>query len=80
MTNPNDPAFLTIENYPSGSKAISSGLTKREWYAGLAMMGLLANSHIAQKAEIRDKTVSDLARWSVEDADALIEALNKEPK
>jgi len=46
------------------------GLSKREWFAGLAMLGWRTDS-IEWEAK-------DIAKWSVEDADALLAALAKE--
>jgi|MudIll2142460700_1097286.scaffolds.fasta_scaffold1514685_1 hypothetical protein len=51
---------------------IHQGLTKREYYAAMAMQGVCANSIITERAS--HKT---MAEWSVKQADALIEALNK---
>lgn len=77
-THPNDPAFLTIETYPSGSKTISNGLTKREYFAAMAMQGLLANSEQwrfmgANKCDFH----REIRGLSVEMTDALIAELNK---
>lgn len=46
-----------------------SGLTKREWFAGLAFQGLLADSDVAGEA-------LGIACTAVKFADALIDALN----
>jgi hypothetical protein len=73
MTNPNDPAFLTIETYPSGSKTIASGLTKREYFAAMAMQGAAADESATPETK-------RLAIWAVQMADALIAELNKEAK
>ena len=69
QTNRNDQAFarppVLVENY--GLHQGSKGLTKREYFAAMAMQGLLANSLY----------VGDVAISAVGVADALIEALNK---
>ena len=71
MTNGNDPAFAN-----SGIEAANSwaehGLTKREYFAAMALQGI--SSYIDREDEI----VKDAAALSVEMADALIEALNKQ--
>jgi hypothetical protein len=46
-------------------------LTKREYFAAMAMQGYLVNN---AKTGIKDDEIS---RWSVEAADALIAELNK---
>ena len=48
----------------------STGLTKRELFAAMAMQGLLADQSI-------DGTASRYAGFAVKCADALIEALNE---
>jgi hypothetical protein len=59
---------------------LDKGLTKREYYAGLAMQGLLANPKFY---EIAHKNVNPLeicdfySEVAVEQADSLIAALNK---
>lgn len=45
------------------------GLTKREYYAAAAMQGILSDQHNAETP------ASDIARWSIQCADALIWAL-----
>lgn len=69
MTNPNDP----INSVPDLNDHPSSwyGLTKREYFAAMAMQGILAN---ASNAIRNSEFVSGL---SVEYADALINALNR---
>ena len=47
------------------------GLTKREYFAAMAMQGMCANSDYTHNSQ------SAIAEWSVKQADALIEALNK---
>lgn len=50
----------------------ASGLTKREYFAAMAMQGLLARNETG--------TVEQFTAIAVTAADALIEALNKEEK
>lgn len=75
MTNPKDPAFPTdgISSAQLGV-APSGGLTKREFFAAMAMQGFCAVTWT------KDYDHDEVASWSVEAADALIAALNKEPK
>jgi hypothetical protein len=47
------------------------GLSKREYFAGLAMQGYCANN------ECHTGGYEKIAKWSVEMADALINALNQ---
>jgi hypothetical protein len=46
----------------------ANGLTKREYFAAMALKGILSQD---------DSRPSDAATWAVEYADALIDALNK---
>ena len=63
-TNGNDPAMPT-------SDKVYGGLTKREYFAGLAMQGLLAGPNIDDLSA--DQVASDAAIY----ADALIAELSK---
>jgi len=58
------------------SRPFYHGLTKREHFAGLAMQGMLANSAHADQLHNDDRR-ADLC---VVFADALIAALNEQPK
>lgn len=64
MTKPDDAAFPTSMLPPGG-------LTKREWFAGLAMQGLLADANY-------DGNMIECVRLSLQYTDALIAELNKE--
>jgi hypothetical protein len=67
--NPNSPAFpLGIESGYEPDK----GLLKREYFAALAMQGLLANPHSY------GCSAATIAADSVKNADALIAELSKE--
>ena len=74
-TNPNEPAF--------GGPV--PGLTKREYFAGLAMQGLLANHGFSEKTRCHvPATGKDIYSWrplameAVEAANELIAALDNE--
>ena len=69
MTNPNDPAFQIFE-YASGIKTY--GLTKREYFAAMALLQEFADARVCKPKE--------LAKLAVETADALIAELSKESK
>jgi hypothetical protein len=70
MTKPDDNAFPQFNDHPH-TEAIYKGLTKREWFAGMAMQGLLAN---ANDEVISRNIPADAVGW----ADALITELAKE--
>lgn len=78
MTSPDDQAFP--RHLPTGYikadepdalfwERQATGLTKREWFAGMALGGMTMMSESAPK----------LAAWAVEYADACISELNKKP-
>ena len=48
----------------------SSGLTKREWFAGMALIGLIAQS---QPPALDHASTDDFAAWSFEMADAMLD-------
>jgi hypothetical protein len=64
MTKPNEPAFDYDIDYPE------EGLTKREYFAAMAMQALLSDPNIST-------TYSHYAENAVQAADALIAALNE---
>lgn len=69
-TNPYDAAFIRT----TGSIATpTDGLTKLEFFAGLAMQGILANSKYYE-----ENTNSELVKCAVSMAKALIDELNKQ--
>jgi len=77
-TKPNDAAYpidAETERATYRDGYGSAGLTKREHFAALAMQGLLAKGAAAYMSASEYAAVAD---WSVEQADALIAALNKE--
>lgn len=74
MTSPDDPAFdyhlwtpgVRKQGLEKGCEVL--GLTKREYFAAMAMQGLCADDH--------PKAI----KMAVHIADALINALNEKPK
>lgn len=78
MTDPNEKAFAEIETYPKtdiysrvyGKVFSRGGLTKREYFAAMAMQGMLPHPELL----IVDEGV---AKDAVMMADALIAELNK---
>ena len=63
----NSQAFASIAVDKDGTYG-DPGLTKREYFAAIALQGILSQD---------DSRPSDAANWAVEYADALIDALNK---
>ena len=74
QTDGNDQAFATQDFYHENYRTSfgKPGLSKREYFAAMAMQGISAKGLFAELE------YSDLAEWSVKQADALIEALNKQ--
>ena len=64
-TNPNEPIVLTSSNHDSNFIS-PVGLTKREYFAAMAMQGLLAS----------DRFIPNIGDESVSRADRLIKTLN----
>ena len=69
MENGNVPAHPI--QYQDGWNENETGLSKREYFAGLAMQGILANQTLTSKL------CSQVAKWSVEMSDALLAELEK---
>lgn len=84
-TNPNDPAMPVHLNIQLQGETFP-GVTKREFFAAMAMQGLRAGTPIwhEQHRDGATHTASEcwatkqIAEQSVRDADALIAALNNE--
>ena len=66
-TKPDDPVVMTTQNVNNPVY----GLTKREYFAAIAMQGM-----VSQNMGLNSER--HIAHYSVEFADALIERLNKE--
>lgn len=72
MSKGNEPAYPSSKtwNDDNGNWGIPYGLTKREYFAGLAMQGILANGW--------DKAFrSNMAKQAIAYADALLAELEK---
>lgn len=88
MTNANEPAFPFIYHDREGDERAISGITVREYFAAMAMQGMYANYQLVSEA---GKTAAGgklegithgkqiISISAVQAADALIEALNKQP-
>lgn len=63
ITVPDDPANSIVAD-----SIYCAGLTKREYFAGLAMQSMLDNLNLTEDVAVK---------WSVSAADALIAELNK---
>ena len=72
--NGQELAYPFVETREMQGESISFGLTKREHFAALAMQGLCANTAYG------DAQAEFLAKWSVDQADALLRALSTPPK
>lgn len=68
-TNKYDPAFPTHDYFDEKLTGIVPGLTKREYFAAMALQGLLASGH---------KSFDIAAIEAVHASDVLIAELNKE--
>ena len=63
------------------SQEMWGGLTKREWFAGMAMQGLLANKtfmeQLSADMENDEEAYSNVAEFSYKIADAMFEEHNE---
>lgn len=71
----NDKILAFPHTYDSGIGTITQfGLTKREYFAGLAMQGVCANRW---SMETGYYSIEELAEKAVQQADALLKSLEK---
>jgi hypothetical protein len=83
MTNGNDSVYPRFGEFVPEP---ANGLTKREYFAAMAIQGLLANGSLSTTQEWSNKADSYVTNYApagkvaVEIADALIDALNTEAK
>ena len=81
--NKNDPAFPIIKSSQNGNLQIvniysTGGLTKREYFAAMALQGILAANPTISVMP-KDNPVNLLAIPAVAFADALLDELSKSP-
>lgn len=76
--NKNMPAFACVGYGTEGNGYSQEGLTKREYFAGLAMQGLLANPFYAEhlKSNIYKPAHGSIGEFAVEMADELLKELD----
>jgi hypothetical protein len=70
-TKANEPAFKTSYLYPGANDLPSTGLTKREYFASMALQGIISNK------DGLDIKIERIVESAVDTADALIDELNK---
>ena len=80
----NQPAF-PIPDFVNGNGDVqpgSIGLTKREYFAAMAMQGILCHKGISWKISQEKEVLIELttAKDAIAEADALLAELEKEPK
>lgn len=73
MTDGDDGAFAN-----SADNGYQAGLTKREYFAAMAMQGILANPTMVEASLKFKDSRGGIAATAVSFADLLITALNKE--
>lgn len=79
-TNPNDtasPVHGGYQNDDPRNMILGGGLTKREHFAAVAMQGMLLTGGMTAHGVIT-QAPTDIAQLAVWQADALIEALNRD--
>lgn len=75
MSNANELAFPLVVTNLNGDSQVSAGLTKREYFAAMAMQGISANpSFFGPLFQQNPRAAAD---YAVDAADALLEALAK---
>ena len=75
MENGKKPAFsVALHDNGNALHKEAMGLTKHEYFAGLAMQGMMANQALTSKL------CFEVAKWSVEMADAILAELEKTKK
>lgn len=67
-TNPTNPAFPTQDFYDGQLAGAMPGLSKREYFAAMAMQSFLTGGQIETRIAVK---------WAVQAADQLIAELNK---
>lgn len=76
MSNAKAPAFPFVE--PENAREATLGLSKLEYFAGLAMQGFVANTAFTDAVKNNPDPVDDIAAVAVRQARALLSELSKE--
>ena len=74
MKNADKPINPVLTQSPSLQNDTSLGLTKREYFAGLAMQGMISNPNIVRPKE-SDKEFKDFSERAIKYADELLKQL-----
>ena len=77
MKNADKPINPVLTQSPSLQNDTSLGLTKREYFAGLAMQAMISNMKPSSMNGI-EKIPSNIAKWSLLFADELLKQLENE--
>lgn len=80
MSSPQDPKKLGAERTVPWERtpgSLAEGLTKREWFAAIAMQGVAPHFWHTSIGPLRDELLKDGARAAVQVADALLAELAK---
>lgn len=78
MTQPKDGAFPV----DAGEMGLNEGLTKREYFAAMAMQGLIAANKLIEYGDHgfkREMNFTELSQAALIHADFLIRELNQQP-
>lgn len=78
MNNSNQPAFPNQETSDQLHPNFIKGLTKREYFAGLAMQGMLANSSCRLNDLLSDSAINAYVSDSIKLTDELLKQLENE--
>jgi hypothetical protein len=70
-TDPNTPINAQLLKFTDGTSCVVVGLTKREYFAGLAMQAIISSP------QGHEYGYEETADYAIEHADALIIQLNK---
>lgn len=73
MTRADDTVSPTKPMGNVNAPYVVGGLTKREWFAGLALQGVLSENNVLEMYSLEE-----LSSTAVQTADALITELNKD--
>lgn len=75
MENAEKPIYPVLTQSPFLQNDTSLGLTKREYFAGLAMQGILANQSIVVGLKFKSGDAYKITKASIELADELLKQL-----